>query len=152
MLILRTTLAFLLTSPLTGCSTLPPQIIQDPVAAEALWSLTYHDGSGNGFRFWKESEGDDALFEYVPIRPERSSSGLYSGGEPKKGTLDDERVKELWQWARRLESDASIHVNSRRKGSGAFSLRSSDGVRDFMVKNGPLLRKFNELLVPFRDD
>ena len=40
MLILRTTLAFFLTSHLAGCSTLHPEIIQDPVAAEALWSLT----------------------------------------------------------------------------------------------------------------
>jgi hypothetical protein len=44
-------------------------------AIDAPWSVTYHDGSGNQFRFRQESETQAARFAYDPVRPEHSSSG-----------------------------------------------------------------------------
>jgi len=117
----------------------------------APWSVFYHDGSGNGFRFWKDAEGEGARFEYTPIRPENSSTGFYSGGEPKSGRLDDRRARELWRWVRRLEAETSLHTDSRMKGTGAFSLtESAGGTREFIIKGSALLSKFNKFLAPFR--
>jgi len=117
----------------------------------APWSVTYHDGSGNGFRFWKGAEGEGARFEYTPIRPENSSTGFYSGGEPRSGRLDDRRARELWRWVRRLEADASLHTDSRMKGTGAFSLTGpGGGTREFIIKGSTPLSKFNKFLAPFR--
>jgi hypothetical protein len=117
----------------------------------APWSVTYHDGSANGFRFWQDAGGGGARFEYTPVRPENSSTGFYSGGEPKSGRLSDRRARALWRWVRRLEADASLHTDSRMKGTGAFSLSEpAGGTREFIVKGSALLSEFDKFLAPFR--
>ncbi len=117
----------------------------------APWSVAYHDGSGNGFRFWKDTEDERPRFEYTPVRPENSSTGIYSGGEPKSGRLDDRHARELWRWVRRFESDASLQTDSRMKGTGAFKLTESAGAtREFIIKSSALLSKFDKFLEPFR--
>ena len=86
---LGTAALILLASISMGCPT-RDQEIDASMAAEAVeapWSVAYRDGSGNGFRFWRESEGEDARFEYAPVTPETSSSGIYSGGEPNEGPI-----------------------------------------------------------------
>ncbi len=115
------------------------------------WGVTYHDGSGNGFRFWEEAGGEGARFEYAPVRPEDSSAGTYSGGEPKSGRLTGRHARALWRWVRRLEADASVRAETRMKGTGAFSLTEpGGGTRDFIVKNSAPLSRFEEFLAQFR--
>lgn len=116
------------------------------------WRLTYHDGSGNGFHFWHDADGGEARFAYKPIMAEMSSSGFYSGGEPRQGVLQNQQAQTLWDEARRLEADTAAHTTARVMGSGAFRLTTPEGTRTFMVKNGPSLRAFNTLLAPFRGD
>ena len=84
----------------------PRPVMKAAKATEAPWSVVYHDGSGNGFRFWKEadkgkevkgskgSKSESARFKYSPIRPENSSTGMYDCGERKHGRLDDERDRD----------------------------------------------------------
>ena len=120
-----------------------------PANVDAPWSVTYHDGSGNGFRFWQETKDDCAHFEYSPITPETSSTGRYSGGDPKKGRMDGRHAGELWRRIGSLESDTSLRRDSRIKGSGAFSLKTATGTRQFIVNDGRLLREFNEFLKDF---
>ena len=43
---------------------------------QAPWRLGYHDGSGNVYRVWRSSGTDEPRFEYAPVRPESSSSGI----------------------------------------------------------------------------
>jgi hypothetical protein len=121
------------------------------VPERAPWSVTYHDGSGNGLRFRKDAEGEGAQFEYTPVRPENSSTGSYSGGEPKSGRMSERRARELWRWVRRLEADASLRADSRMKGTGAFSLTEpAGGAREFIVKRSAPLSEFDKFLAPFR--
>ena len=116
------------------------------------WSVTYHDGSGNGFHFRQASEAEGVHFEYAPVTPETSSSGLYSGGQAKQGAVNAEHVEELWQWVFKLESETSLHTPARMMGTGAFNVTTASGARRFMVKNGPLLRAFNTFLLQLRDE
>jgi len=110
------------------------------------WTVNYHDGNGNGFRFWRDFKNKEVQFEYIPVRPDESSSGRYSGGEKKKGHLDGPGVQELWQWIGRLQTDASIQTNARAMGTGAFSLVHESRTENFIVKDGSQLREFNEFL------
>ena len=120
-------------------------------APAAPWSVTYSDGSGNGFRFWRDAKTAAARFEYSPVRPEESSTGLYSGGEPKAGKLDDRRAGELWEWVRKLEADRSLRAPERAKGTGAFRLKDPAGrEREFLIEMGPRLREFDTFVAPFR--
>lgn len=118
---------------------------------EAPWSIRYHDGNGNGYRFWKTTRKESARFEYLPVKPEGSSSGIYSGGVPKKGLLAAKRVRELWQRIGKLAADTSLHAASREMGTGAFTLKEpGSDERKFLIKSGPTLKEFDAFLEPFR--
>ena len=114
------------------------------------WSVTYHDGSGNGYRFWQEAASEAAGFEFSPVTPETSSSGIYNGGEPKTGQVSAERVDELWRWLDDLEFEDSIRAATRVKGSGAFRAKTPRGTRDFLIENGPRLHEFEAFLKSFQ--
>jgi hypothetical protein len=106
------------------------------------WSVTYHDGSANSYRI--ESDAGGASFEYIPITPAQSSTGLYSGGDPRSGRLDPARVEALWQRIHELESEVSLHTPDRGKGTGRFIVSDATGTRTFIVQFGKqLLRAFD---------
>lgn len=154
MLIRRTTVVLLLILLVAGCSNKNhgnAQQMMTTETPEAPWHVTYRDGSNNGFQCRQDSEDEDARFEYSPITPETSSSGIYSGGEAKKGPLNDNHVAALWRWVVRLESDTSLHADSRMMGTGAFTVTTASGTRRFIVKNGPFLREFDAFLAQLRD-
>ena len=107
----------------------------------SVWSLAYSDGSANAYRF--VSDGDSVVFEYDPITPKTSSTGTYSGGDPRSGTLDAQTVESLWSHVRALESDAALHVEDRNKGTGSFSIPDATGTRSFIIERGPALAIFD---------
>jgi hypothetical protein len=117
---------------------------------KAPWLVTYSDGSANGYRFWKDSEGQVAHFEYSPVQPRESSTGMYSGGEPANGVLNPKQVEEVWQGIVRLEADTKLHAAERMKGTGAFALKVPGGDRKFTIKDGPSLVAWNQFLSAFR--
>jgi hypothetical protein len=129
----------------------PPRSSDElPGVPEPPWSVSYHDGSGNGFLFAQSSPGEPARFTYSPITPERSSTGSYSGGEPAAGVLDGEQAMALWQRVRRLEADTEIHTEQRMKRTGSFRLVSSNRERAFIVNFGDELASFDAFVAPFR--
>jgi len=119
--------------------------------AKAPWSVDYADGSGNHSRFSQASEKAPIQYEYSPIRPENSSSGVYSGGAPKQGSIDDSQSKELWAQVTKLAADEKIHIPDRIMGSGAIKIATPAGKQDFIVRDGADLQKFNQFVVKVRD-
>lgn len=112
-------------------------------AAPASWALVYGDQSGNGLSVWKRAGDSKALYDYSPVRPEESSSGQYSGGEAKSGSLSDKDAAELWRRALRLEADKSNRAQDRAMGTGAFTLRDANGSREFIVQQGAAVKEFD---------
>ena len=111
---------------------------------EVPWSLTFHDGCGNGYRFWREP-GGTARFETSPVRRGQSSSGVYSGGEPRAGALPDADAAVLWEQAGRLAGDATLHAAAREMGTGSFRLVAAASEREFRVRRCPALDAFTDL-------
>lgn len=111
------------------------------------WTLDYADGSANAYHF--HAEGDGARFEYVPVTPERSSTGMYSGGPPRAGVLDAAATATLWRHVRELEAATTLHVEERGKGTGLFHVDEGSGERRFVVRRGPELLRFDELLATY---
>ena len=64
-------------------------------APEAPWSVSFYDGSGNRLQVWKASKRERVRFEFSPVQPDHSSTGLYSGGRAKKGRVDSRHTQEL---------------------------------------------------------
>ncbi len=110
------------------------------------WSLSYSDGSANLYRFGQDIPESQTHFEYLPVRPENSSTGAYSGGEPRQGDLNSKQTAELKKWLSKLESDKSLRTESRDKGTGAFTVKSGDDTRSFIIQMGPELREFDDFL------
>ena len=105
--------------------------------------MVYADGSGNGFRFEAAGGGEAVRFETTPVTPETSSSGTYSGGEARKGTLTRDAAADLWTRVGALEADAEIRAERREMGTGRFTLTTADAQRTFMVRRGDALAAFD---------
>lgn len=116
----------------------------------APWRLTYADGSANVYRWWQDEPGGAVHFVYQPVKPEESSTGLYSGGPPRAEQLaaGDPRVEELWTTALALQADTARHAARRDKGTGAFTL-TRGGEERFIVQRGESLEALSPLLNRF---
>jgi len=108
------------------------------------WKLAYNDGSANGYRF--DAAGDGATYRYKPVRPEESSTGMYSGGDPREGALDATTVATLWQHVRALEQATQHHVEARAKGTGQFWIDDERGERGFIYAMSDELSAFDAFL------
>ncbi len=127
-----------------------PGAVMEAMSTPAIpWSVVFHDGSGNGFTFEARGEGG-ARFDYDPVKPEESSSGVYSGGEPLQGPLSAQQVEELWRRVLALEAEVAGGEVQRMKGTGAFRIKASGGERGFVVDRGEGLSGFLTFVEPFR--
>lgn len=125
---------------------------QPDSSRQTPWTITYSDGAANQYTFTQAAPGGEVAFEYVPVTPENSSTGSYSGGEPHKAQLrsDDPRIAELWQRIERAENDTASHAESRNKGTGAFTITTPTARRNFIVEMGPALDELHGFVAQFR--
>ena len=115
-------------------------------STDVPWSrIDIADGAANAFHFTRADDGR-VRFVYVPVTPAESSSGLYSGGPPRREELaaNDARLVELWDLLGRLEANQAIHTPDRNKGTGAIAWDGPAGKRDFIIQMGAA--PLNELL------
>ncbi len=75
--------------------------------------LAYIDGNNNVYEI-----GD--RLAYVPVTPEQSSSGTYSGGDPKSVAIDAELRNELIALLDQLIADTQNVIADRPKGCGTI--------------------------------
>src|SRR6187455_400465 len=72
----------------------------------------YADGSANLYRLTEKE------LEYLPVQPEESSTGFYSGGEPKTVPVTVEQYNTLKDLFDQALENSSIHIADRMKTSG----------------------------------
>jgi hypothetical protein len=80
-----------------------------------VFTMSYADGNANLYKI-----GQDWL-EYVPVTPDQSSSGFYSGGEPKTVKITTEELEKIKELFTKAFADKSQHVENRVKMTGAIS-------------------------------
>ena len=117
---------------------------------DAPWSVSYHDGSNNGFACQQRTASGAVTAEYRPMTPERSSSGTYSGGAPWHGTVSTDHVKALWRMLRGLQAAKDQHVINRVMGSGSFKLETPGGETLFTIRHGGELARLDNFLEQLR--
>jgi len=118
-----------------------------------VW-LEYVDGNGNRSVIGPRADGPDRgtwIYSYFPVRPDRSSSGRYSGGERAVRELSEGDVRRLRAAVRELEAMGSTGSGAVPKGTGRFEVFGESGlgtgpVRRFRVRPGPELERFDALL------
>lgn len=90
----------------------------------------YADGSANVYVITADS------LEYVPVKPEESSTGMYSGGEPKKVALKSEEFRNVRAMLEAAKKKHEIHIPDRIKTSGMITSISGAEEIHFILKPG----------------
>lgn len=80
----------------------------------------YADGSANRYIITSDS------LEYDPVTQAESSTGTYSGGEPKTVSLSAEQFKSIRQVIDKALANKAVHIQDRIKMSGAISIVKGD--------------------------
>lgn len=90
----------------------------------------YSDGSANVYIIKSDS------LEYVPIKAEQSSTGFYSGGDPKKVALKTEDFRNLRAVLEAARAKHEIHIPDRIKTSGMITTFSGTEKTQFILTPG----------------
>ena len=90
----------------------------------------YADGSANVYIIKSDS------LEYIPIKPEESSTGFYSGGDPKKVSVTLDEYRSLRGMLEGAKKKHEIHIPDRIKTSGMITTFSGNEKTHFILKPG----------------
>jgi hypothetical protein len=108
-------------APSGETETSPRAAMSTPTPAPAPpWSVDVADGSGNVFHC-EHAVGGAPRYEYRPVTPAQSSTGTYSGGDPRSGPLDAEEVDALWRLVEAAAAATAGHTDARAKGTVALA-------------------------------
>ena len=100
-----------------------------PGIAEAYY--TYKDGNNNLY-FISENE-----ISYKPISLKESSSGSYSGGQPKTIKISQEQFRVINALFEQAFNDKSSHLENRIMGSSILTRKAPD--KHCIIKPGSVL-------------
>ena len=113
---MRTTIYYTLFSVLTfSCMNKSPQ-------------YEYADGSANVYRI------TNSTLNFIPIKPEESSSGTFSGGVPKTVQLTSSQFDEIRTVMEQGIGNARIHIVDRVKMSGVITVINGKHQRQYILK------------------
>jgi hypothetical protein len=80
----------------------------------------YADGSANLYLL------TPTHLRYLPVTPENSSTGMYSGGAPKTVSITESQFNQLKKLFDGALDNPAIHITDRIKTSGMISRMGSD--------------------------
>jgi hypothetical protein len=101
------------------------------------WTVTFDDGSHNVTRVVQAPDATEVTWAYEPVTPAESSSGIYDGGEPASGRLDDGQALALWTRVRALQADGVPHAGARAMGTGLLTVQTATGSQRTRVAQEP---------------
>ncbi|QOI98095.1 MAG: hypothetical protein HRU69_11630 [Flammeovirgaceae bacterium] len=90
----------------------------------------YADGSGNRYTLRGNT------LTYDPVTPTESSTGTYSGGEPKSVTLTAQQVKLIIRVLEEATKKTSDHIENREKGTGLITIITGNKQQHCIVRRG----------------
>jgi hypothetical protein len=88
----------------------------------------YSDGSANQYVI------TETTVEYVPVKPEESSTGMYSGGEPKLVSITKEQFESMTKLFETAFENTSAHMTERPKMSGLITSMTGKELRQAILK------------------
>lgn len=105
------------------------------IASAGNTSYTYIDGNNNEYTITSDS------LIYSPITPAESSSGEYSGGEPKRVKISSEQFLKIESIIKSIQKDKSAQIDNRLMGCGTLLVgkktiyfRSDSNLKDDLEK------------------
>lgn len=104
-------------------------------------NYTYLDGSGNKYEWMADG------LSYVPVTPEKSSSGEYSGGNPKKVGVSSEEVKLLKAAFEKAIKAKNEHQENREMMTGMIIRTKKKKESNFILRSDSASKKELEELL-----
>ncbi len=98
------------------------------------WKVQISDGSGNATTV--EATVDGVRWRYAPVVAERSSSGVYSGGEPAAGSARPAAVQALWAAVGQARAALAEQGAARSMGTVLVRLEGSGGEAVIILSPG----------------
>lgn len=98
----------------------------------------YADGNANRYILTNNA------LEYIPVKPEDSSSGVYSGGTPILIKITPEQHQQIHATILLLIGNTQLHLPNRLKMSGLLWNRTENF--NVIIKPGPELSTLDSLL------
>jgi hypothetical protein len=98
----------------------------------------YADGNANRYILTNNA------LEYIPVKPEESSSGVYSGGTPTMIKITPEQHQQIHATILLLIGNTQLHLPNRVKMSGLLFNRTENF--SVIIKPGPELSTLDSLL------
>lgn len=95
---------------------------------DADMDYTYADGNGNVYII------TNTLFEYIPVEPAQSSSGIYDGGDYIKTKLSKDQYNHIIQLLEKAILNKNVHTTDRIKTSGMIIINSNGKKKIFILK------------------
>jgi hypothetical protein len=93
-------------------------------------SYQYTDGNANVYIITPDT------LEYIPVKPQESSSSFYQGGIPKKVVLSSQAFQTLVALFEAAKNNPAIHIAERKKGSGMITTLSGSEKHSIILKPG----------------
>lgn len=133
----RTRIAYNENAPsevLEGLTRDPSSVVSD--AAKRRTNYAYVDGNNNMYSIGRR-------LEYIPVTKAQSSSGEYSGGEPKSVEISEAQLAELGALVDRIVADGANVLSERPMGCGTVI---RDGLRTYFRSSSPLKAELERTL------
>lgn len=92
--------------------------------------LTYADGSANRYVI------SSTQLNYIPVKPEESSTGMYSGGEPATVTINAQQYAALKTLFEKALAQTDQQITDRIKTSGLVAIQNGTERREAILKPG----------------
>jgi hypothetical protein len=87
----------------------------------------YSDGNNNSYIIRKTE------LEYKPVTPMESSSGVYSGGNPRTIDLTQSEYDKIVAVLNKAIEDKSMHIDQRIMMSGLISVENQSGKQTYIL-------------------
>jgi hypothetical protein len=105
----------------------------------------YADGSGNRYVL------SNATLRYIPVKPEESSTGMYSGGEPFEISLSADQIRELEQVFDNAILAQQSHTQDRAKMTGLIIKSSqTESISVILESNAPEKKALENALLTLK--
>lgn len=98
----------------------------------------YIDGNGNIYKIIKEK--DEFMIEYIPVKIEESSSGLYSGGEHQIKKIEKSKYNSIIAIVKAAVKSNDFYEN-REKGTGLLILFINSEQKELILKSNSKYKK-----------
>ncbi len=118
----------------------PYIVIDSIILIDTPEKIVYNDGNANAYIINTNN------FKYDPVTTMESSSGTYSGGEPKNFEISNSQFNEIFIRAEQVVTNDNIKIDTRQMGTGFIKITFENSEIKAYIDNCPELKEFQNHL------